>query len=113
MMMYLFIALGMNVFVIFMFQRSWLFNKKYFEYILVLNALLFVLGFTVHLKYATALKIPLLHQLSFLILTVIFRKIYHRNPKDTYHSMDWKLLPDGIFNFIFVILLGIFVILVL
>jgi hypothetical protein len=112
-MMYLFIASGMNVFIIFMLQRSWLFNKKYFEYILVFNTLLFILGFIMHLKYATALKIPLLHQLSFLILTAIFRKIYHRNPKDTYRSMDWKLMPDGIFNFIFVILLAVFVILVL
>ncbi len=112
-MLYLFIILGMNVFIIFMFQRPWLFNKKYFEYILAINTLLFVLGFVIHLKYAAALKIPLLHQLSFLLLTAIFRKIYHRNPKDTYHSMDWKLLPDGIFNLIFVILLAVFVILFL
>ncbi len=93
-----------------MFQRSWLFIKKYFEYILVLNALLFVIGFTVHLKYATALKIPLLHQLSFLILTVIFRR-YYRNQKP--FTLWLEIVSDGIFNFIFVILLGIFVILVL
>jgi hypothetical protein len=48
-----------------------------------------------------ALKIPVLQQLLFWGLLAIYRKIFHQDPRDTYHTKDWKLMKDGIFNFIF------------
>jgi hypothetical protein len=53
------------------------------------------------IKFTAALKIPAPQQLLFISLLLIYRAIFHRDPQDTWHSMDWKLMKDGVFNFIF------------
>lgn len=52
-------------------------------------------------KVVIALKMPLLSQLLFILMIVCFRKIYNRNPVDTFWTMDRGLMKDGIFNFVF------------
>ena len=52
-------------------------------------------------NFVSALNIPAPQQILFLALVTIYRKIFHSDPADTLWSMDWKLMKDGIFNFIF------------
>jgi hypothetical protein len=92
---------------VFLFKREWLLQWKPFLYLFAINTALFG---TAHLlghygignpNFTAALKIPALQQLLFIGLLLIYRAIFHRDPQDTWHSMDWKKINDGIFNFIF------------
>ncbi|HTB25202.1 MAG TPA: hypothetical protein VK711_07515 [Puia sp.] len=112
----IFLILGMNVLFIFFFQRPWLLNMKPYLILLSINLLLFILAYLFHHysigdpRFTVLLKVPFLYQLSFLALLWIYRKLYHADPVDTFWSMDIKLMKDGIFNFIFVVLLSVVVI---
>jgi hypothetical protein len=107
----LFTTLGLNVLLIFFLKRDWLLNNKSFLILIALNLVLFILGFILQHeaigdpKFVVLLKIPLIYQLLFFAMATIFRKIYHRDPVDTFWSMDRHLMRDGIFNFVFVVLL--------
>jgi hypothetical protein len=101
------VVIGLNIYVIFLFKRELLLQIKPFSVLLAFNILLFI---TAHLleyhhignpNFIAALKIPAPQQLLFFGMLNIYRKIYHKDPQDTFWSMDWKLMKDGIFNFIF------------
>jgi hypothetical protein len=104
---FIYIIVGLNVFIVFLFKRAWLLRWKPFLYLLAINSLLFAMG---HLfqyykigdpRFIAALKIPAPQQLLFIGMLMIYRAIFNRNPEGTWHSMDWKQMKDGIFNFIF------------
>lgn len=110
---FIFILLGMNTLIIFLFKREWLLNKKTLISLFLINLLLFVLGYIFQYslignpKFVVSLKMPLISQLIFVFMNYIFYKIYNRNPVDTFWTMDRKLMKDGIFNFMFWVLAGV------
>jgi hypothetical protein len=91
--MLLFTIVGMSVHAIFMFKREILFDRKTFSVLLLISFLLFGLFYLIR-ELATP---------SILLkdLKCIYRGIFGQDAKDTYHSMDLKLMKDGLFNFLF------------
>lgn len=110
---FIFILLGLSTLFIFLYKREWLIEKKSYLIILWINLVLFFVGYfleyvvNIHSKTVVALKMGLLSQLIFLALINLYRKLYGKNPVDTFWSMDSKLLKDGLFNFLFWIIGGI------
>lgn len=104
---FIYIILGINTLIIFLYKREWLFNKKPFVLLLVCNLLLFAIGYLAPVfslnnsKMIVALKMPFISQMLFVCLTTVFKKVYKRNPEDTFWSMDIKQMKDGVFNFLF------------
>ncbi len=104
---FIYIILGMNTLIVFMYKRDWLLSRKPFTITLTVNFLLLILGYLLQYysvgnpKMVVALKMPVLSQLLFIGLVTIFRKIYNRDPVDTFWTMDVSLMKDGIFNFFF------------
>ena len=102
-----FIILGMNTLIIFTFKREWLLKKNSFLVLLFINIILFAMGYLLEAKLienpklVVALKMPLISQLLFICMLICFRKIYNRDPVDTFWTMDRSLMRDGIFNAIF------------
>ena len=97
----------MNTLVVFMYKREWLLSKKPFTILLAINLILLVVGYLLQYysignpKMVIALKMPVLSQLLFIGLVTIFRKVYNRDPVDTFWTKDVSLMRDGIFNFFF------------
>ena len=114
----LLVALGLNILIIFLMKREWLINRQTGFIIFAINILLFIIGITFNDKmgdnYKTfiALKIPLLAQAIFIILTQIFRKIYKRNPVDTFWSFTPKPVQDVLFNALFFVFIGLLILFV-
>lgn len=104
---FVFILLGTNTLIIFLYKREWLLEKIPFLILLTANTTLLAMGYLLETKLignpklVIALKMPLLSQLIFICMVFIFRKIYNRNPVDTFWTMDQALMKDGIFNFVF------------
>ena len=104
---FIYIVLGINTLIVFLFNRDWLLQKKSFIILFIFNLILFVLGYLLqhysigNPKFVVALKMPILSQLLFMGLVALFRKVYNRTPEDTFWTMDISLMKDGIFNFIF------------
>lgn len=103
----IFIVIGMNVTMIFLFNRSKLDNREWFFKILILNIILFLIalislsiGFG---KYTAinSLFIPLIAQFVYFGLSKLFYLKYNRNSVDTYWTMDRSLFIDGWFNSVF------------
>jgi hypothetical protein len=115
---FLFLFLGLNIFLIFLLKREWLFNKKTFGILLCINVVLFILGIFLQThpmgdsRFSPLLKVPFIYQILLLPLAWIYRKIYHKDPVDTLWSMDIRLMKDGVFNFIYTVLLFVVVIMV-
>lgn len=104
---FIFILLGINTLIIFLYKREWLLQKQPFIIVMACNLTLFMLGYVLQhysiviSKFVVALKMPLLSQLLFLSLAFLFRKIYDRDVVDTFWVSDLRLMKDGVFNFIF------------
>lgn len=109
---FIFILVGINILLIFLYKREWLFETKPFCILLGINLILFILGYALinnfigDPKFVAALKMPLISQLIFKVMGWCFYTIYNRNPVDTFWSMDKKLMKDGLFNFCFWVLGG-------
>lgn len=103
----------MNTLIIFLFYRKWLLKKNSFIVLFVLNCALFVLSYIMQYyaiensKMVGALKMPLLAQIIFMGQIIVFRKMYKRDPVDSFWTMDVGLMKDGIFNFVFWLIAGI------
>lgn len=95
---------GQIVLYIFLFNRKILVDKKFQFIFLFICIALFVLGYTLqntNVKGGEALKIPLLQWGIYRIFYYSFVKIYKREPKDTFWSMNKSLMIDGVFNTLF------------
>lgn len=104
---FVFIILGTNTLLVFLYKREWLLEKKSYLILLIANLILFGMGYLLQAKLignpklVVALKMPLLSQLLFSFMVICFRKIYKRTPVDTFWTMDMTLMKDGVFNFVF------------
>lgn len=93
----------MTTLIVFMYKRDWLWSRKPFTILLAVNFQLLILGYLLQYysvgnpKMVVALKMPVLSQLLFIALVTIFRKVYNREPVDTFWTMDVSLMKDGIF----------------
>jgi hypothetical protein len=104
-----FIIIGMNVTMIFLFDKSKLDNKEWFFKLLILNIILFLIALislSIGFGKNTAINslfIPLIAQFVYYVLSKLFYLKYERSSVDTYWTMDKSLFIDGWFNSIFMI----------
>lgn len=108
-----FLVLGMSTFLVYFFKMEWLLRRREFLFLLIFNLIIFISSyfitgqFSVKDDFVVILRGGLLSQLIFYILLVVFRKIYKRNPENTFWVFTKKPLEDIIFNMSFM-LLGLF-----
>ena len=103
----IFILVGMNVSLIFLFDKSKLDSKEWFLKLLILNVILFIIA-SISLLIGVgkntainALFVPVVAQIVYYLLSRLFYLKYQRNSVDTYWTMDRSLFIDGWFNSIF------------
>ncbi len=103
----IFIIIGMNVSLIFLFDKSKLDNKEWFFKLLILNVILFLIAsISVLIGFGkntaiNSLFVPMIAQLVYYVLSKLFYLKYKRNSVDTYWKMDRALFLDGWFNSMF------------
>lgn len=103
----IFILIGLNVPILFMFKEDWLYGKKSMLVVCCLNMCLFVLvsilqnNQTIYPKSLAALKMPFLSALIFYVLHQSFKKVYKRNPESTFWVFSNKPKEDIIFSILF------------
>ncbi len=103
----IFIIIGMNVSIVFLFDKRILDVKKYFNVLLVINILLFLITSILLLSNVasnTAIRslfIPLISQSIYYFMNKWYYMRYERNSNDTFWTMDRSLYTDGWFNAIF------------
>lgn len=104
---FIFIIIGMNVSIIFLFDKRILDNKKYFNILLAFNALLFLTTSILvvsNVASNTAIRslfIPLVCQLIYHYMSKWYFMKYERNSNDTFWTMDRDSYIDGWFNAVF------------
>ena len=103
----IFILIGMNVSLIFLFDKSKLDDRFWFFKLLIVNVTLFLIAsicLVMGVLKNTAINslfIPLISQAIYYIMSKLFYLKYERSTADTFWTMDKSLLTDGWFNFIF------------
>ena len=103
----IFILIGMNVSILFLFDKSKLDNKEWFFKLLILNVILFLIAsISVLIGFGkntaiNSLFVPMIAQLVYYVLSKLFYLKYKRNSVDTYWTMDRALFLDGWFNSMF------------
>ncbi len=103
----IFIILGMNVSIVFLFDKKILDTKKYFNVLLAINIMLFLISLTLTFSNnfshsaIRALFIPLISQSIYFFMSKWYYLKYERNSNDTFWTMDRSLYTDGWFNSIF------------
>ncbi len=104
---FIFVLIGLSTVWLFMFKIEWLFNPKSFVINIVYDIFLFGISFLLlqyqigNPKLVLALKMPLLASLVFYILYKGFKKIYKRNPENTFWTFTGKPTQDVIFTLLF------------
>lgn len=102
-----FIIIGMNVTMIFLFDKSKLDNKEWFFKLLILNIILFLIALislSIGFRKNTSINslfIPLIAQGFYYALSKVFYLKHKRNTIDTYWTMDKTGCVDGWFNSLF------------
>ena len=100
----IFIFIGINVMVVFLFDRSLLNNKVSFYKLLALIVFFFLIAsicFAYNIGKQTSINavfIPLTTQLAYNGLSRLFYIRYQRNIEDTFWTMDKGLFKDGWLN---------------
>ena len=103
----LFIVLGMNVSIVFLFEKKILDTKKYFNVLLAINIMLFLISlpltFSSNFSHSAirVLFIPLISQSIYFFMNKWYFQKYKRSSNDTFWTMDRSLFIDGWFNAIF------------
>ena len=100
------IFFGLSIFLVFLFKREFLVDKRFSVYFIIYCLVLGLLGLFLqnnNVKGGDILVLPLFQFIIYRFFYKIFVSIYKREPKDTFWSMDLSLMIDGIFNFLYVI----------
>jgi|SRR5690554_23594 len=103
---FILVLIGLAIFFIFLFKREILVQKKSALYVAAVCIILVLTGVILlhfDIKIGKILIIPFVQYVLYRFLYFIFIKIYKREPKDTWWTMDLSLMTDGIFNFICVL----------
>jgi hypothetical protein len=103
----IFVLLGLNTMFIFMLKIDWLFNTKTFLRVLLFNLVIFILSYILididygNPKMVLMLKMPLLSSVIFFLLYTLYRRIYKRNPENTFWTFTKKPIEDVVFSILF------------
>lgn len=103
----IYILLGLNVSVIFLFNKTILDNKFYFKILLTINIVLFLIASLClinNIGTQTAigsLFVPLISQTIYYVMSKLFYMKYNKYSEDTFWTMDRSLFTDGWFNYAF------------
>ena len=107
----LFVVLGLLMQVVFMYKRAWFDDPLRLRALAIAGALLFAValvlehaGFDSHNDFFRVLKLPLLSLGIFKAMQWAFVRLFGYRPRDSFWSMDWRLLKDGLFNGLFWVL---------
>lgn len=106
-MLILYVIISMSIALVFMFKIEWLYNKKTAIALLFYTIVLVVLSFLLKMfaidqpKNIALLTIPLISLLFFCLAAFVFKKIYKRNPENTFWESAPKPVEDVIFTIIF------------
>ncbi len=107
----LFTALGLITHLIFMYQREWFDDPARLRVLVAVEAVLFAVALVlqlaaVHTKndFFLMLKVPLLSLGLYKALQWGFVRLFNYRPRDSFWSMDLRLMKDGLFNFFFWVL---------
>lgn len=101
------ILIGMNVSIVFLFNKKLLDIKKYFIKLLAINTLLFLIASILLLNNIVSntaiqsLFIPFVNQSIYFFMNKWFYLKYERNSNDSFWTMDRSLYIDGWFNAVF------------
>lgn len=104
---FIFVLIGLSTVWLFMFKIEWLFLPKTFAVNVIYNILLFGISFFLvqyqfsNPKFLLLLRMPLFSSFVFFILYVGFKKIYQRNPENTFWTFTGKPIQDVIFTLLF------------
>lgn len=104
---YFLFFIGMSIAFLFMFKIGWLFNRKSFWIIIGYSTILFLLSSIMMKegigdpKFVPSLKMPLISSIVFRLLYLGFRKIYKRDPENTFWVFEKKPIEDIIFTGLF------------
>jgi hypothetical protein len=103
----IFFIIGMNVSIVFLFDKSKLDDKFWFSRLLIVNVVFFLIasiffinGFLKNTAI-NSLFIPLISQIIYCIMSKLFYLKYERSSSDTFWTLDRSLFTDGWFNSIF------------
>jgi hypothetical protein len=103
----IFIIIGMNVSILFLFDKSKLDDKFWFFKLLIVNIILFLIAsicLAIGVLKNTAINslfIPLISQAMYYLMSKLFYLKYERSTADTFWTIDKSLFADGWLNFIF------------
>lgn len=98
---FLLVLIGLNVPILFMFKEKWLYGKKSMLLIFCVNIILFILGWLLDHKLFDAFKMPVISTIIFYGMHQMFKKLYHRNPENTFWTFSKKPLEDILFSLLF------------
>lgn len=99
-----FIFLGFFILYVFLFNRKLLVHQKFSNILWVICLVFFVLGLLLEkkgIKGSEALKIPMIQYALYRFFRHRFYKLYKREPKDTFWTMEKGVWKDAVFNVIF------------
>ncbi len=105
-MIFFFTIIGVSVHLIFLFKRELLFDQRTFKILLMVSFSLFLIFFLIRenstpAKGLETLLVPFLALIVFWVMKNIYKGFFRQDAKDTFYSMDLKLMRDGVFNFLF------------
>ncbi|MDP3927632.1 MAG: hypothetical protein Q8R57_01285 [Bacteroidota bacterium] len=104
---FVFVIIGLSTVWLFMFKIEWLFHFKSFLINIIYN--IFLSGASFFLIFyrmgntamVLSLWIPLLSSLVFYLLYFGFKRIYKRDPENTFWVFSGKPIQDIVFTFLF------------
>ena len=107
----LFVAPSMLVQIVFMYKREWFDDPTRLRALAAVGAVFFAgaivlerVGFHTDTDSFRLLKLPLLSLGLFKAMQWVFIRLFGYRPRESFHSMDWRLLKDGLFNCLFWVL---------
>lgn len=104
---YIFIFFSMSTVLLFMYKIDWLFDSKRFwinivyDIALYITALVMLYNKIADPRLVINLKVPLISSIIFRVLYLGFKKIYKRNPENTFWVFTKKPIEDVIFSGLF------------
>ena len=106
-MLILFVTISMSIALVFMFRIEWLYGRKTIIPLLSYTILLVVISIVLKIfakekpQNLELVTIPLFSLLFFYLISFIFKKIYKRNPENTFWEFTRKPVEDVIFTIVF------------
>jgi uncharacterized protein YacL len=102
----LFLILGLSNTIVYFYKEEWLFDKTkfifYFYYTIILFFISILLNETYfNSKFVKFLMLPFFNILIFIFLFFIFKRLYKRNPQNTFWSYSKKPIQDVLFTIIY------------